>query len=174
MWDNNTNLSDFIYICFSLLLLSGVCPQQGLVCQLFCLLYMQHQVDSQVSFVQAEETNSVSIAVNPPAEPWLSIRSRLFQVHLKDHPIYQNSVLHFSSVLHIYRHLLSFSLFPHESAPVSATLFFPHCRLSLFLFLSFLPPRPTPTSSVVFFPFLLCVSSSFSPPTLLPSSLCQG
>lgn len=28
---------------------SGVCPQQGLVCQLFCLLYLQHQAHPEVS-----------------------------------------------------------------------------------------------------------------------------
>lgn len=28
---------------------SGVCPQQGVVRQLFCLLYLQHQAHPQVS-----------------------------------------------------------------------------------------------------------------------------
>lgn len=47
-------------------------------------------------------------------------------------------------------------------------LYFYHCRLSLYLFLSLLPPLPTPTTSVVFFPFYFV-----SPPVyrLLPCFL---
>lgn len=125
---------------------------------------MQHQVDSQVSFVQVKEINSVRIVINQPTEPSLSIRSSLTQVYLKD---LTNPILVFPCTFWapFFSQPLSF---PHQSAPVSATLFFALCRLSLFFFLSLFPPLPTPTSSAFFsFYFVSCVSSCFSPPTLL-------
>lgn len=41
----------------SFVCVSGVRSQQGLVCQLFCLLYLQHQAYSQVSSAWVQETN---------------------------------------------------------------------------------------------------------------------
>lgn len=45
---------------FLLFYISGVRPQQGLVCQLFCLLYLQYQAYSQVSIVHKSKTQMVT------------------------------------------------------------------------------------------------------------------